>query len=136
MPVVTTPDGATVVWESLDILGWLEGDSYEPKADGELVAGFAPSATGAHAARALPRASDAALDACAMLLNCTFEYNQAAGRSGAYGAELAAKLRAVEAAADAVDALLAAGPGPFFGCLLYTSPSPRDRTRSRMPSSA
>ena len=29
---------------------------------------------------------------------------------------------------------------PFFadlhGCLLYTSPSPRDRTRSRMPSSA
>ena len=26
--------------------------------------------------------------------------------------------------------------GPVFGCLLYTSPSPRDRTRSRMPSSA
>ena len=26
------------------------------------------------------------------------------------------------------------GPGMF--CLLYTSPSPRDRTRSRMPSSA
>ena len=24
----------------------------------------------------------------------------------------------------------------FFRCLLYTSPSPRDRTRSRMPSSA
>ena len=24
----------------------------------------------------------------------------------------------------------------FKGCLLYTSPSPRDRTRSRMPSSA
>ena len=24
----------------------------------------------------------------------------------------------------------------FFTCLLYTSPSPRDRTRSRMPSSA
>ena len=23
-----------------------------------------------------------------------------------------------------------------FSCLLYTSPSPRDRTRSRMPSSA
>ena len=31
-------------------------------------------------------------------------------------------------------------PGDFIvdinGCLLYTSPSPRDRTRSRMPSSA
>ena len=26
--------------------------------------------------------------------------------------------------------------GLFGGCLLYTSPSPRDRTRSRMPSSA
>ena len=24
----------------------------------------------------------------------------------------------------------------YFTCLLYTSPSPRDRTRSRMPSSA
>ena len=27
-------------------------------------------------------------------------------------------------------------PGPGDVCLLYTSPSPRDRTRSRMPSSA
>ena len=29
-------------------------------------------------------------------------------------------------------------PNPFsrYTCLLYTSPSPRDRTRSRMPSSA
>eukprot|EP00656_Telonema_subtile_P050925 TRINITY_DN6723_c0_g1_i1.p2 TRINITY_DN6723_c0_g1~~TRINITY_DN6723_c0_g1_i1.p2 ORF type:complete len:122 (-),score=14.64 TRINITY_DN6723_c0_g1_i1:43-408(-) len=26
--------------------------------------------------------------------------------------------------------------GPYDSCLLYTSPSPRDRTRSRMPSSA
>ena len=26
--------------------------------------------------------------------------------------------------------------GRLKGCLLYTSPSPRDRTRSRMPSSA
>ena len=26
--------------------------------------------------------------------------------------------------------------GVFLACLLYTSPSPRDRTRSRMPSSA
>ena len=28
------------------------------------------------------------------------------------------------------------GTGIYEGCLLYTSPSPRDRTRSRMPSSA
>ena len=26
--------------------------------------------------------------------------------------------------------------GPFYICLLYTSPSPRDMRRSRMPSSA
>ena len=26
--------------------------------------------------------------------------------------------------------------GPFLVCLLYTSPSPRDRQKSRMPSSA
>ena len=29
-----------------------------------------------------------------------------------------------------------AGDARMWGCLLYTSPSPRDRTRSRMPSSA
>ena len=29
-----------------------------------------------------------------------------------------------------------AGEAVLDGCLLYTSPSPRDRTRSRMPSSA
>src|SRR5665811_2591459 len=33
--------------------------------------------------------------------------------------------------------IVAAPPGErAIGCLLYTSPSPRDRTRSRMPSSA
>ena len=32
--------------------------------------------------------------------------------------------------------VLAKENGKFKGCLLYTSPSPRDRTRSRMPSSA
>ena len=35
--------------------------------------------------------------------------------------------------------LRAIGPEPWavaYPCLLYTSPSPRDRTRSRMPSSA
>ena len=32
--------------------------------------------------------------------------------------------------------VLIGGYGRGEGCLLYTSPSPRDRTRSRMPSSA
>ena len=39
-------------------------------------------------------------------------------RAGAFAAELVLKVRSPDA------------------CLLYTSPSPRDRTRSRMPSSA
>jgi len=43
--------------------------------------------------------------------------------------DMAAKLRA-----GAV--LRAAQDAPSGNCLLYTSPSPRDRTRSRMPSSA
>ena len=41
---------------------------------------------------------------------------------------------------EAADYLGYAGPSAAFNefiiCLLYTSPSPRDRTRSRMPSSA
>ena len=35
-----------------------------------------------------------------------------------------------------LDALAVLTSTLFLGCLLYTSPSPRDRTRSRMPSSA
>ena len=35
-----------------------------------------------------------------------------------------------------LEALGAAAVERFQACLLYTSPSPRDRTRSRMPSSA
>src|SRR5665811_310683 len=34
------------------------------------------------------------------------------------------------------EALLIGGGADLAACLLYTSPSPRDRTRSRMPSSA
>ena len=40
------------------------------------------------------------------------------------------------ALADLIDAQRALLNGQFSDCLLYTSPSPRDRTRSRMPSSA
>ena len=35
-----------------------------------------------------------------------------------------------------VYALIALGYTMVYGCLLYTSPSPRDRQKSRMPSSA
>ena len=54
--------------------------------------------------------------------------------------ELTAKLaagevssrEAMQACLDRIDAV----DGSINACLLYTSPSPRDRTRSRMPSSA
>ena len=37
---------------------------------------------------------------------------------------------------DRAEAELAKSPGPYYHCLLYTSPSPRDGLLSRMPSSA
>ena len=37
---------------------------------------------------------------------------------------------------SAIEGIQRASQGLFQICLLYTSPSPRDRTRSRMPSSA
>ena len=44
--------------------------------------------------------------------------------------------RVVKALLDSSQ-LTALAPGRYrYTCLLYTSPSPRDRTRSRMPSSA
>ena len=36
----------------------------------------------------------------------------------------------------AISAMVEKSGGKFIDCLLYTSPSPRDRTRARMPSSA
>ena len=42
----------------------------------------------------------------------------------------------LSAGCHALDALLLCMDGEVDSCLLYTSPSPRDRTRSRMPSSA
>ena len=68
--------------------------------------------------------------------------------SNIYGSslEVQQRLRTGENGKLKVDerGLLPADPNPSFadptgqggGCLLYTSPSPRDRTRSRMPSSA
>ena len=37
---------------------------------------------------------------------------------------------------DGLNTLVPYSDDRYYDCLLYTSPSPRDRTRSRMPSSA
>ena len=42
----------------------------------------------------------------------------------------------IDAVAPSAPALGINASGGVISCLLYTSPSPRDRTRSRMPSSA
>ena len=49
-------------------------------------------------------------------------------RAAALARELVAQLSQMRGAALKI--------GQVLSCLLYTSPSPRDRTRSRMPSSA
>ena len=46
------------------------------------------------------------------------------------------RLRTEKLGGHWVDMALAVPVALYFVCLLYTSPSPRDRTRSRMPSSA
>src|SRR5678810_1107516 len=44
--------------------------------------------------------------------------------------------RAYETGTASVDFPILGGHIPYTDCLLYTSPSPRDRQKSRMPSSA
>jgi len=71
-------------------------------------------------------------------LSLAYQKGKAGAASGAAaaGAKTVAALQAVGAktGAGAVASKIAAAGG--YTCLLYTSPSPRDRTRSRMPSSA
>ena len=53
------------------------------------------------------------------------------------GVESAGIILLVTGAGGALGAVLRdSGAGQYMGCLLYTSPSPRDRQKSRMPSSA
>ena len=58
--------------------------------------------------------------------------------AGAHHALLYTRITSVnaEAVIKKICSLEGAEDGEVFSCLLYTSPSPRDRTRSRMPSSA
>eukprot|EP00656_Telonema_subtile_P043311 TRINITY_DN4968_c0_g1_i10.p1 TRINITY_DN4968_c0_g1~~TRINITY_DN4968_c0_g1_i10.p1 ORF type:complete len:112 (+),score=15.06 TRINITY_DN4968_c0_g1_i10:62-397(+) len=55
------------------------------------------------------------------------------GRTVLYRTRLAAHFYHLSLDSHPTHRIVASGP---YTCLLYTSPSPRDRTRSRMPSSA
>ena len=70
-----------------------------------------------------------------MHTNDTHSHHEAQGRSGDGGAaRQAAVVKDIRAEVD--NSLLLDAGDRFTGCLLYTSPSPRDATLSRMPSSA
>ena len=58
------------------------------------------------------------------------------GAAYAAGCQLVASCDLAYSTKDALFATPGVNIGLFCSCLLYTSPSPRDRTRSRMPSSA
>ena len=59
----------------------------------------------------------------------------ATGPDGSFNAELGKRYREIFAR-DGIDLRLTPTAGAVESCLLYTSPSPRDRQKSRMPSSA
>ena len=60
----------------------------------------------------------------------------AAGNGGTGSLAGGAGRQGTGAASDVLEGYDAFTLGNLGPCLLYTSPSPRDRTRSRMPSSA
>ena len=60
-----------------------------------------------------------------VMLFLTFFYTDIFGISPAVVGTLFLVVRVIDAVTD-----------PIMGCLLYTSPSPRDKRQSRMPSSA
>ena len=73
------------------------------------------------------------------MVNVISEFCEAIGaKSVVLGGHAVGSIISIEVAArrpELVDACILQST-PFYTCLLYTSPSPRDRTRSRMPSSA
>ena len=67
------------------------------------------------------------------LMSFSFYIMVAYGRNNPKSNEAGVKYILIGAFSSAI---LLYGVSLLYGCLLYTSPSPRDRTRSRMPSSA
>ena len=72
------------------------------------------------------------------VLICAMEYGFIGGSMGVVVGEKITRAaeRAISTRAPLIVVSCSGGARMMEGCLLYTSPSPRDRTRSRMPSSA
>ena len=62
--------------------------------------------------------------------------NEAGNQEGGEDAGIPLGKETIEVERGRVQELVDGGMTKAEACLLYTSPSPRDRTRSRMPSSA
>ena len=71
----------------------------------------------------------------AFMLGQTVRNGRKSGFAALLGS-LVATVFHIAMAAIGLSAIIATSAVAFSICLLYTSPSPRDRTRSRMPSSA
>ena len=80
---------------------------------------------------------DVLIDGCVAIGAYTLQGGS--GATGGDGGNIAVGYKAgylVGTSAAADNVLIGKEAGYHVTCLLYTSPSPRDRTRSRMPSSA
>ena len=74
------------------------------------------------------------------LLNVTVESRKREKKSADQDSEIVSKKKIKKEEKEHGSSRASFSKDPFlyktYSCLLYTSPSPRDRTRSRMPSSA
>ena len=117
----------------VDVLGWFPvGSEFSAVAPQRLLDTRLGTATTDDLARAGAGVRGPATVDVAVLGN--------GGVPAAHVAAVAVNITAVDPTAESyVSVYPSGGPRPLastLNCLLYTSPSPRDRTRSRMPSSA
>ena len=81
-----------------------------------------------------PITGDAAIYGKAVMNGCQIAVDEINAAGGINGAQVQFKFE--DDVADGETAVNAYNSLMDWGCLLYTSPSPRDRQKSRMPSSA
>ena len=86
--------------------------------------------------RPVGTASSIAITKGSAVVSGTFAVKSNALRVVALNASAHVAISTGTATAAATDYVVTTSRPEVIACLLYTSPSPRDRTRSRMPSSA